>query len=260
MQRLRLLEVAVGERVERDADHLLGPLAHVLERVEDRLAADVEAAHQLRQLRDGDAVVGHPLEVEVDAQHREHEPQVARDRRLPREQRLHALLDREVAAVDLVVEADHLVGELVVAARERVQRRAQRAEDEVALLLERRLELLELVLERRLSSEPPGDVALGALVGGLGEDLLGRVVLDEDAVAAAVLLDLEAEERGHLGDARGLLHVVRDDHERVVAASARASGPRSPASRSGRGRRRARRAGSTSGSTAIARAMQSRCC
>ena len=147
---LRLLEVAVGEGVERDADHLLGALAHVLERVEDPVVADVEAAHQLRQLRDGHAVVGHPLEVEVHAEHGEHEPQVARDRRLAGEQRLDAGLDREVAAVDLVVEADHLVGELVVAARERVQRRAERAQDEVALLLQRRLELLELVLERRL--------------------------------------------------------------------------------------------------------------
>ena len=33
---------------------------------------------------------------------------------------------------------------------------------------------------------------------------------------AAVVLDLEAEERGHLGDAGGLLHVVGDDHERVL--------------------------------------------
>ena len=41
------------------------------------------------------------------------------------------------------------------------------------------------------------------------------VVLDEHAVALAVL-DLEAEERGHVGDACGLLHVVRDDHDRVV--------------------------------------------
>ena len=102
------------------------------------LVGDVEVAHQLRQLRDGHAVVGHPLEVEVHAQDREHEPQVGRDRRLAREQRLHARLDREVAPVDLVVEADHLVGELVVAAGERVQRRAERAQDEVALLLERR--------------------------------------------------------------------------------------------------------------------------
>ena len=65
------------------------------------------------------------------------------------------VLDREVAAVDLVVEADHLVGELVVAARERVERRAQRAQDEVALLLERRLELRELLVEEMPSSEPP---------------------------------------------------------------------------------------------------------
>ena len=86
--------------------------------------------------------------MEVDAQHREHEPQVARDRRLAGEQRLDALLDLEVAAVDLVVEADHLVGELVVAARQRVQRRAEDAQDERALLLERRLELRELLVER----------------------------------------------------------------------------------------------------------------
>src|SRR5579884_4013152 len=148
LQRARLLDVAVAERVERDADHLLGALAHVLDRGEDRLAGDVQVAHQLRQLGHGDGVVRHPLEVEVDAQHREHEAQVARDRRLPREQRLHALLDPEVAAVDLVVEADHLVGELVVAPRERVQRRAQRAQDERSLLVDGRLELRQLVLKR----------------------------------------------------------------------------------------------------------------
>ena len=123
-----------------------------------------------------------------------------------------------VAAVDLVVEADHLVGELVVAAREGVQRRAERAQDEVAFRLECGLELSSSSWKDDSQPKRPGDVALGALVGGLGEDLLGRVVLDEDPVAAAVVLDLEAEERGHLGDARCLLHVVRDDHERVLAS------------------------------------------
>ena len=109
------------------------------------------------------------------------------NRRLAGQQRLDALLDRDVAAVDLVVEADHLVGELLVAPRERVQRRAERAQDEVALLLQRRLELRELLGEGdpHGSSEAPGDVALGALVGRLSEDLLGRVVLDEDPVAAS---------------------------------------------------------------------------
>ena len=49
-----------------------------------------------------------------DVQHREHEPEIARDRRLPREQRLDPLLDRDVALVDVVVERDHLVGQLCV--------------------------------------------------------------------------------------------------------------------------------------------------
>ena len=59
-------------------------------------------------------------------------------------------------------------------------------------------------------------------------------------------VDLEAEERRHVGDARRLLHVVRDDHDRVVAASARASDPRSPGSRSDRARRPARPCRTTS--------------
>ena len=80
-------------------------------------------------------------------QDREHEPEVHRCRRLSREQRLDARLDVEVAAVDLVVESDHLVGELLVLLLERVQRATQRPADELALLLERRLELVELFLK-----------------------------------------------------------------------------------------------------------------
>ena len=142
-----LLRVAGRERVERDPDHLLGTLAHVLDRPADRLVVDVQVAHQLRELRDGDAVVGHPLEMEVDPQHGQHEAEIDRDRRLAREQRLDAGLDLDVAPVDLVVEGDHLVGELVVAAGERVERRAERPEDEVALFLEAGLELRQLLGE-----------------------------------------------------------------------------------------------------------------
>ena len=58
-----------------------------------------------------------------------------------------ALLDRDVAPVDLVVEGDHLVGQLDVSLSERVQRAAQRAQDELALFLQARLELVELLLE-----------------------------------------------------------------------------------------------------------------
>jgi hypothetical protein len=85
--------------------------------------------------------------MQIDVQHREHEPKVAGDRRLPGEEALDALLDREVGLVDLVVEGDYLVGQLDVAALEGVQAAAQRAQDEVGLALKRLLELLELLLE-----------------------------------------------------------------------------------------------------------------
>ena len=119
-------------------------------------------------------------------QNREHEAQVARDRRLAGEQRLHPCSMREVAAVDLVVEGDHLVGELDVVAGERVQRPAQRAQTSSPSSWRAASSSFELLLERRSSSEAPGDVALRALVGGVGEDLLGLVVLDQDARALAV--------------------------------------------------------------------------
>ena len=77
----------------------------------------------------------------------EHEPQVDGDRRLPREQRLDAALDVRVALVDLVVEPDHLVGELDVVLGERVQRCPERPQDELALLLDRGGELVELLVE-----------------------------------------------------------------------------------------------------------------
>ena len=71
--------------------------------------------------------------------------------------------------------------------------------------------------ERRHSPEPTGDVTLGARVGRVREHLVGDVVLDEAPGAAAFVVDVGRHERGHVGDARGLLHVVRDDHDRVVA-------------------------------------------
>jgi len=80
-------------------------------------------------------------------QDREHEPEVDRDRCLSREQALDALLDRQVVAVDVVVEGDHLVGQLGISALERQEDRAQRAEHEVALGLKLALELCELLVE-----------------------------------------------------------------------------------------------------------------
>jgi hypothetical protein len=145
-QRLRRHPVALLERAERDPDHLLGPLPHLLEAVEQCLVGR-EAVRQLRQLRDRDAEVAHPLEVEVVLQEREHEAEVARHRRLPRQQQLDALLDRDVLRVDVVVEGDHLVRQLEVARADGLDRAAQRAQDEVSLRVQGELQRVELLLE-----------------------------------------------------------------------------------------------------------------
>ena len=145
-QHLRARDVARGERRERDADHLLRAHGDVLEARDERLVGR-QALRELRQLGDRHAVVAHALEVQVDVQHREHEPQVDRDRRLQRQQALDALLQAVVAAIDLVVERDHLVGQIDVASIERVDRRAQRPQHVLPLLLQRGLEAFELLVE-----------------------------------------------------------------------------------------------------------------
>ena len=141
-------EVALGERPHRDSDHLLGAAAHLLEGLDERRVV-LEVGGQLRQLRDRHAQVGHALEPEVDVQDGEDEPQVDGDGRLTGEELLDALADREVAVVDLVVEGDHLVGELGVLLLERIQRPPQGAEDQGGLLLEVGLKAIQLLLERQ---------------------------------------------------------------------------------------------------------------
>src|SRR3954454_19337201 len=63
------------------------------------------------------------------------------------------------------------------------------------------------------SAEPATDVILGLLLAGVGEDLLRRVDLDQ---AAGLARPLDVEERGHVARARGLLHVVGHDDDRVL--------------------------------------------
>src|ERR687897_2559482 len=65
--------------------------------------------------------------------------------------------------------------------------------------------------------EPAGDVVLGPLVGRLGEDRVGAVVLDQQPGAVAGAGGgLGGEERRAVRDPGRLLHVVGDDHDRVV--------------------------------------------
>ncbi len=103
----------------------------------------LERGGELRQLRDGDALVADPLEVDRAVEHGEDEAEVGRDRCLLCEQLADRALDPVVALVDLVVEGDHLVAELDVLRLEGVDRAGDGAEDDLALLLEIRLERLE---------------------------------------------------------------------------------------------------------------------
>ena len=101
------------------------------------------------QPADPHAVVAHPLDVRVRLQHAEHDPEVRRDRRLPRDQRLDVALDLAVQAVDAVVDG----GQVVEHARLPVLQRHQRAVDGLdgggAGLLQRALEGGELGVEFR---------------------------------------------------------------------------------------------------------------
>ena len=140
-------EVALRERVEGHADHLLGPLAHLDEDVHERRVG-VCIGDELGELGDRDAAVGAALEQQVDVQHREQQAQVARHRALQCEQRLDRAFDREEQLVDLVVEGDHLVGELDVALLERPDRSADGRDDALTLLLKLCFEPVERLVDR----------------------------------------------------------------------------------------------------------------
>src|ERR687891_2303409 len=62
-----------------------------------------------------------------------------------------------------------------------------------------------------------GDVCLRAWIGGVGEDLVGVVELDDATAAVLLVVELDGEEGRRVGHAGGLLHVVSDDHDRVLA-------------------------------------------
>src|SRR5215207_2428379 len=62
-------------------------------------------------------------------------------------------------------------------------------------------------------AESAADVVLSLLIGGVREDLLGGVGFVEPT---GLTRSLDIEERGVVARTRSLLHVVRDDHDRVL--------------------------------------------
>ena len=132
-----------------------------------------------------------------------------------REQREDALVDLEVAAVDAVVVGDHHRGELDVLVLERLEHAVELLDDHVEPAERRFLELLELLLEvsaslsrgHALYPNLPVTYSSVRLSSGFVKIFSVGGVLDELAVE---------HERRAVGHARRLLHVVRDDHDRVA--------------------------------------------
>ncbi len=90
-------------------------------------------------------------------EHREQQAEVARDRRLQGEQRLDRGLDAEEELVDLVVERDHLVGELDVALLERADCAPNRRDHALALLLKLCLDPVQGFVDRHSDTVHPAN-------------------------------------------------------------------------------------------------------
>ena len=144
-QRVRPLDVAAGERVERDAHHLLRAVTHLGEPL-DELPSRLEIRGELRQLRDRHALVANAFEVDRVVQDREDEPEIRGHRPLLGEKLRDRPLDLVVAKIDLVVEGDDLVAELDVLRVERIEHAAQRAQDDGTELLQIGLEGVQALL------------------------------------------------------------------------------------------------------------------
>src|SRR5205814_8858985 len=80
--------------------------------------------------------------------HREQQAQIAGDRRLEREQSLNLVLDAQEVVVDLVVERNHLCGELSIPFLECAHRPVDGADNALPHLLKLRLDLLERGVDR----------------------------------------------------------------------------------------------------------------
>ena len=139
------LDVAGDEGVEGVAEHGAGAGGHlrdVDQRLDQRLAR-----HHLHDRADALGVVAHALEVDVDRERGDDHAQVDGHRRLLREQHERLLVDLVARAVDLVVVADHGVGERRVAADECLQRPLDLAVHHRAHLQDAVLELVEVGVE-----------------------------------------------------------------------------------------------------------------
>ena len=93
------------------------------------------------------ALVAHPLDAADDVQQRGDDAQVARDRRLPCEQRQHALVYLQIAPVDPLVVGDDHPGQLDVVVADRLERPVELLDHHLETPERLALELLERFAE-----------------------------------------------------------------------------------------------------------------
>ena len=99
--------------------------------------------------------VAHPLQLADHAQRGDHRAQVARNRLLQREQQERRVLDALAGAVDVVVRADHLLGDRRVAAEQRLGRQADGGLDALADTGKVTEHPIELIVEGLSHGEEP---------------------------------------------------------------------------------------------------------
>ena len=142
-----------------------------------------------------------------------------------RQQGQDALVHLEVAAVDAVVVGDDQAGQLDVLVLERLDRAVERRDDHVEPAERLLLEPLKLLLEVDPASlsgiaSPTFPVTYASVRSSLGLVKIFSVSsysTTRPVAVLAALVELDREERRPVRDARRLLHVVRDDDDRVLA-------------------------------------------
>ena len=125
----------------------LRELTHALDRVEDLLVLRRLVDRQPYELGDVHALIAHPLDAADDVQQRRDDPQVAGDRRLPGDQRQHALMYLQVACIDPVVVGDDHPGQLDVLVADRLERPVELLDHYLQALERLALEFLERFAE-----------------------------------------------------------------------------------------------------------------
>ena len=144
---LREPDVAGNERLVRLRRLRAREPTHALDRVENLLILRRLVARQPHELGDVRTLIAHPLHATDDVQQRRDDPQVAGDRRLPSEQRQHALVYLQVAPVDPIIIGDNHPGQLDVLVADGLERPVELLDHHLKTPERLALELLERFAE-----------------------------------------------------------------------------------------------------------------